>query len=213
MIRLEPGQLYDVVSLSESFDDPFKLVALLKEHGGDRSSIEYLGASEDAFSALLEGHDDSCRDAIGALLRRRPTQMLDRITAELVAAIGCDPATACAAAIVLDTSIEIQEGATDDQLLFLDESDPPDSPTCQTRIWVADMVEWDSTGRLRIELPETLKAASVGRMLRDVVSHPVLDRHPLRILSIHDDGSGNSIQTDADRTPLDADAILAMRPC
>lgn len=44
--------------------------------------------------------------------------------------------------------------------------------------WSGDRVDF---GRYGLDVPETLFAAAQGRRLREVVSHPVLDRHPIRM--------------------------------
>lgn len=213
MIRLSPFQLADLIERSAHFDDPFGLRVLAEDMGLEFDEPEYIEDAQDALSVILEGQDASHRGAIARLLQHRPTMLLDRVTAELCAAACCDPAAACAIAIVMDERISIEDAATGERVLFLDDSDPPDSPSCLTQVWVAPGIQWDTVGTLRLVLPDLTFSAAIGRPLKDVVTHPVLDRHPLVITGIgHSMEHKPHFQTDADRTPLTIGELLAIRP-
>jgi len=59
-----------------------------------------------------------------------------------------------------------------------------DEPIMLLSIRIGDGVEWTGEGViLKNELPETILGQAVGRPLRTIVSHPVVDRHDLSIRS------------------------------
>lgn len=214
MIRLTPGSLTDLIAVSDEHDDPFGLLAIGDGMGagiGTPNEAEYLEDAEQALSDIIEGHDDRFRTVIAKHLDR-PERLLDRITAELAAAAGCDPATACAIARILDGDANIQNSADDKIVLYVDEAHPSSSEHCLTRVWVSEDVLWDAVGRLLVTMPETTLSAAIGRKLRDVVSHPVLDRHDLTVTGADNIGLTRFLLVDSDRTPLNREELLAMRP-
>ena len=210
MNRLAIDQQVDL--MEQGMLEPFSRLWLLGEDGRYFTQDGLSNAYDDAMSAIIEGHDDGHRAKILEVARQRTYPLIDRITAELAVEACCDPLTAMALAIALDRDAIIEDAATDELVMSIDAWTPSDDGS-QTVVWVSPGVLWHARGELLVALPETAMAASVGRRLRDVVGHPVLDRHPLTITGVTEDETGRALLvTDAVRTAIGLDELAAMRP-
>ena len=212
MLKVDRTALEALIERSHH-DDRLHLLVLADEMGVEPDDSSFLEDASEMLSEILEGSDDRFRHQIEEMLGLRHTITMDRITAELVAHGCCDPATACAMAYWIGDDINIKDGATDEMAVYVDCSEPPDGGNPLGRAWVAEGVSWETGGSLVLRhLPSTTLVAAVGRPLRDVVTHPVLDRFDLEITGIEETGMYQVLTTNADRTPLDVAQIMAIRP-
>jgi len=212
MLKVDRTALEALIERSHH-DDRLDLLVLADDMGVEPGDASFLEDASEMLSEMLEGSDDRFRSRIEEMLGLRHTLTMDRITAEIVAHGCCDPATACAMAYWIEDDVTIQDGATDEMAVYVDCSEPPDGRNPLGRVWVAEGVSWETGGSLVLShLPSTTLVAAVGRPLRDVVTHPVLDRYDLEITGIEDTGLHQVLTTNADRTPLDIAQIMAIRP-
>lgn len=138
---------------------------------------------------------------------------MDVTTARLVDHIGLVPlSVAWMARAGQGLEVEIDHRCA----LEIDVFDHPDDPVCTTMVRIAEQVHWLTTGTLFVPaLPDTMAGAAVGRPLRDVFSHPVLDPLGLVITgattgSLHDRLDGTYLTVDAERVPASPDDLFAM---
>lgn len=211
MNRLAIDQQIDL--MDRGAHAPFSKVWLLGEDGRRTRDNRLTDAYDDALCAMIEGYDDAQRDKVMACAGNASHPLIDRITAELAAEACCDPLTALALAVELGTSAVIEDASTDELVLMVDPWNPSTSDATLTAVWVAPDILWYACGRLVAPLPEIALVAAVGRRLRDVISHPVLDRHAITITGVTEDGMGRAVfQTDAERTPIGIKQLATIRP-
>lgn len=212
MMSVDRAGLGDIVEKSYD-DDRLRLMVLADDMGAHPEEAFHLERVRDALSDILEGIDDDFRDDVREMLGLRATLTMDRISAEIAAHLCIDPATARALAYWIDDHLTIMDGATGEMIAFVDHSSPPDDRNPLGRVRLEEGVEWETGGTLVVRgLPATALVAAVGRPLRDLVSHPVLDAHPLVVTGIEDDGMHQIVSTDWHRRPLTVDEIMDIRP-
>lgn len=162
-------------------------------------------AMRDDLRALhLEDEGDGLPDMVGDM---------DMTTARLVRHLGLVPLSVAWMARA-GQGIQVETGGR--FALEIDVFEHPDNPLCETMVRIAEGVHWLTTGTLLVPaLPDTMADAAVGRPLRDVFSHPVLD--PLGLLitdatttSLHDRLDGTYLTVDAKRVPASPDDLFAM---
>jgi hypothetical protein len=194
-------------------DDRLCLMALADTMDAHPDEAHYRESARDALSDILEGIDDDFRDGVREMLGLRATLTMDRISAEIAAHLCIDPATACALAYWIDDHLTIEDGATGEMIASIDHSEAPDARNPLGRVRLETGVEWETGGKLVVrDLPATVLAAAVGRPLRELVSHPVLDAHALVVTGVEDDGMHQIVSTDWHRRPLTVDEIMDIRP-
>lgn len=200
-------ELRDTVSEHGTFS-PLSLIGeAARRMGADTLAETY----DEDLSEVIEGRFEHYRPKVAAAIADHPR--IDRITAELIAASLCDPAAVLAIAIVLERGAQIVDGATDEIVMNVDPDLASDDQDTATWVNVAHGIDWWADGRLVVQLPDTIMQAAVGRRLAEIVSHPVLDRHPLKIVGTTEWGDGTRLLvTDSDRRPLPAGDLLAIRP-
>jgi len=143
-----------------------KTAVLAALRGADRIQSTALVASMETMMALQD------RDHVG----------IDIITARLIAHLGVDPLTlAWLAMDGDDLHLKIADG------VLIDHQTDDDPMTPATTIHLGNGRWWESKGVVTIDevLPDSVLAASIGRPLATLVSHPVLDAHDLVIADAH----------------------------
>ena len=124
-------------------------------------SAERADAVERHFAALPE--------------RARRPRTLDPVTVELVEGMGVSPAwLRLLAATVDDFEVTLGE---DVKASIVVQREVVTIPLGRIG-WSGDRVDF---GRYGLDVADTVFSAAQGRRLREVVSHPVLDRHPIRL--------------------------------
>lgn len=216
MLRLNPIDFGELIRKIEE-DDPFDLAILAKDMGLTHEDAEFLEEAQDRISAVIAGEDDQFRIVIARALRSAGILAMDRITAELAAHVGCDPATACMLAPLLNLNLSIDDQATDEMIVFVDGNYKPDEEGTITSIWLGEDIAWHANGGIALHIQETILHGAVGRQLKEIISHPVLDRYDLKVVSIDTDSTGRPVfrveSGDGHfRRPLEVDEILAIRP-
>lgn len=183
-------------------------------------------AVEDAVYRGMCGLEADAAARVAASLKalekdRRPTvgnqqclPDLDAVTAELLLHMDIDPLMVAWMARVCQ-AFTVQDDDTMDSFLQMDGYTAPTDSLCDTLVLLDDVC-WMATGTLIVPgLPDSTVIAAVGRPLRDVVSHPVLDRHPL---TIRDCETGGSLErpkliTDIRHRLMKADDLVKLAPC
>jgi len=218
MLRLAPDQQRELRETADSHADDaeqeagacFSTLAMLGENARYMGEAETSEAYDQEITDLLEGNAQSLLAATDVILREHGMAIVDRITAEIAQHIGIDVGAALALAITLDSHavIEDQDRAL---MLVLSAWTPSDAPMPLNAAWLAPSVQWQP-GKVVVELPQTLALAAVGKPLRDTLTHPVLDRHPLTVTGVGTaNGDRMTLEVDADVTPLETEALIAMR--
>lgn len=188
----------------------FSILSLLGEAARYMDEEEAREAYDEALSAVIEGQHDPATGAVDAIVRSHGMPILDRITAEIGWHAGIDVVAALAIAIVLDNDAAIVD-PDQEIVLMVGAWTPSDLPSPLNAAWLAPGVRWEAHG-VTLSMAETLATACIGRPLRTLVSHPVLDRHALTVTGVCPATGGRIlIEVDSDRTPLTADALIAMR--
>lgn len=209
MIRLSIDQQIELMDRDGL--EPFSRLWLLGEYGRYLDADRLSNAYEDALSALIEGSDDTLRSEIlQTALEHAP--LIDRVTAELAAAALCDPLTAFALTMQLGQPGLIEDGATDEEVMKIDDSVASGHDGTMTAVWMAPGITWYASGAVTAPMPESVLTAAVGRLLSEVMSHDVLDRFGLTVTGVSQDIHGNAVlETDADRTPISIAELAAIR--
>lgn len=142
-----------------------------------------------------------------AWLKRLP---LDVIGAETFAHTGIDPLVA--------TWIACHVGAfhlkdEDDEMVAYVSGDNADQSVGTTRVRIAERAMWARCELWSDDiLPEVVQAAAMGRHLSEVASHPVLDRHPLRVIRMIVDVRMTIIITDHQPVAASVEQLVACAP-
>lgn len=209
MIRLSIDQQIELMDRDGL--KPFSRLWLLGEYGRYLDADRLSNAYEDALSAIIEGSDEGMRSEIlQAALERAP--LIDRVTAELAAATLCDPLTAFALAMQLGQPAFIDDSATDEEVMKVDDRVGSDNDGTMTAVWVAPGITWYASGAIVAPMPDTALIAAVGRPLSEVISHCVLDRFDLTVTGVSQDVEGRPVlETNADRTPISIEQLAAIR--
>lgn len=212
MMTVDRAGLGSIIEKSYD-DDRLRLMALAASMDAHPDDPVYLESASDALSDIIEGIDDDFRDEVRRMLGLRETLTMDHISAGIAAHLCIDPATACALAYWIEDGLVIEDGATKEMIAFIDHSEAPNDRNPLGRVRLTQGVEWETGGNLIVQdLPATTLNAAIGRPLRDLVSHPILDAHPLVVTGIQDTGMHQIVSTDWHRRPLTIDEIMAIRP-
>lgn len=220
MLRLDPAQqqeLRDNADADGWLEDEdanshgvFSTLSLLGESARYMDDAETREAYDDAISAIVEGQNQRVIESIDNIVRNHGLPILDRITAEIGWHAGIDVVAALAIAIVLDKDAAIID-PDDELILMVSAWTPSHAPSPLNAAWLAPAVRWDTHG-VTLAMAETLATACIGRPLRTLVSHPVLDRHALTVTGVSQATGGRiMVEVDNDRTPLEAEELFAMR--
>lgn len=208
MLELEMAQQAELQEIEYSPFSPLSLFGEDARYMGDEEMGQAYGK---AINDIVEGRNPAMFKAVDKIVRDHHLPIIDQITAEIGYHIGIDVVAALALAVILDKHSEIQNA--DQDLVFLISAwEPSDVLNPVNCTWLAPKIRWTPRGVI-IALPETLATASIGRPLSQIVSHPVLDRHPLTITGVSMESYSRIIlEVDADRKPISAEALIAMRP-
>lgn len=156
---------------------------------------------EDLVSDALAGVDPTRREAFADRLGARRTRF-DRISAELVARAGLDPLCLCVIAGKLDTFGVMRTDQVDDDEFHTFIESYADKPSLEGFVEVADGISWRFDCGLTLEnMPETVTMAMAGLTLKDVISHPVIDRSSKRIVNIRRETFGETVYTHVELEP------------
>jgi len=158
--------------------DPFGIeTGLPRAQSGDRA--------ETVIGAALTGLTSAQADAVEAALRKDPLRdpaRIDLPTVDLLVARGVDPLAVAWLAWV-DDGLSVHDEDLDTVIEF---SGEPFGAVTD----LSDTAWWHAGCAMAIRgLPDTIVTAARDRMLREVVSHPVLDLHPLVIRDVRLSGS------------------------
>lgn len=215
MYTLTPSDIDVLISgAANDMQDVFDLMRIVDRLETDLTDPLFTKAVARHVGRIMSGKDTQFRENYPELLGRMTIVPIDRITAELLVHKGLDPAAVCvvAAHTLSLTQIVDKLGEPGCVLhVFIDAQDTSSSSECLTSVVIGDGVIWNSRGTLATTLPETIGISAIGRPLRDVVSHPVLDLHDITITGLTDDMDG--FVTDVSRPgELTIPEIMAMRP-
>lgn len=109
---------------------------------------------------------------------------VDAVTRAFLEARRCSPAALTLLSRMAEETSLVEEGdpetPIDFRVVHHSMGIPPDDRLC-VAIPLGDGMEWKAGRITGVDLPDTLAAAAPGRRLSEVLSHPLLDRHPARI--------------------------------
>lgn len=215
MITLQSSQLQELLIGSEKQNDPINLLTLLEDSGFRWNDEEFTNEAIIHIADFLIQKRSYYPENIRNILAMRPTQLLDRISAEIIAEKRCSPSAACALAIIMDENVSYVEKGTDILQVYIDQGSWPGSDACLTDIAMGAGIRWHAIGQISVNLPETFVVSCLGRPLREVISHNVLNRHNLTITDvIKRPFSHEGVMTfvvDSDRTSLSVDELMAIK--
>ena len=206
MIRLNIDQQIELMDREPG--RTFSGLWLIGEDARTMSRDELSNQYDDDLSGIIEGYWGDRRAEISRTVRNDPECGLDRITAALLADACCDPLTAIALAIELQSDAVIECSATDDMVATID-------PWCGgTVVHLSDDVRWCATGRIHVQqVPLSALSAAIGGPLSAVVGHPVLDRFPLVVTAIEgQEDERATIVVDADDSHIPLEELAALKP-
>lgn len=208
-------------------DDIYSRIIDLAEEGDNPLAVDNpLGNVDRMCSAVneaLDGMDDDTAQRVASSLRNKApmrdgrTTNLDRITAEMLTYHSVDPLMVAWISRVCN-GVNIHDEDDDDMGEFVEIDgffSPEDGETCTTVVTVDHGVQWRASGEMIIQvMAESLVPACPGRRLREIISHPVFNRHDMRVVDAQTraDAIGVVLSTDHEPQMLDVDALLAMRP-
>lgn len=148
-----------------------------------------------------EDHDERRR----ILLENRPSlegMAMNPVVRSGLLAFGIDPIDAATLSLWTGNALELEFDDGVEITFYFNQKTCRGSATLHLGAVGTWEYEDDTTSSLEtgLRIPETLKPSLPGRMLRDVISHPVLDAHDLIIEDVSDAqfGDGTSIRL---RTP------------
>lgn len=192
------------LNVDEDVDDGHFVLHLASVDGHAPGSDGHVARVEDRLLAGLHDHGTTRIREIGLHLFRTVRRGdagacgtgIDVVTREILAGHGISPAW-----IVLLTAVSRSFIVTDPsgspviriETLDCDDEAPLITPT----IHLGGGARWTGEGVLVPGLPETIRHEMPGRPLRDVVSHPVLDRHAFTITELR------GAQIDVGHVPYD----------
>lgn len=192
MIPQIPDKDYrKVIEAAKAGNDPLGI-----GDGSNGTEIAQAQAAIEAVHAALDGMDAETAERVIAsmlLLEGGGTRSignpqglpsLDRITVELLAYMNVDP-LAVAWLSLLCQGIRIIDADTDAEMADIDGHLPPTDDMTDTTVTLSQDIVWRATGKLIVHgMPDSMALTAVGRPLREVVSHPVLDRHPFTVVEV-----------------------------
>lgn len=179
----------------------------------------------------IAGVDDATRERLveavqGQLARTRTignprgVMPLDPIAAQCLAHRGVDPLVAVHLALDIGM-VAFDDEKTGHQAASVDGTSPADQAGTEMTVGDASWTQrsnWETVRLIvaRSVLPSTMHAIVEGRPLRELVSHPVLDRHDLAIVAIDEREIVIHLHTDHRPRPATMDQLVAasagMRP-
>lgn len=167
-------------------------------------------AVDEAVKHALTGVDAATAARMAASLQRLldarpdPTCDIDMITAELLAHLGVDPLTV-AWLSAASRCISVQDDDDMDTVIDIDSDLRPHecATQCSTTTTLGATTWWKAGGVLLVkDLPGTVVANAVGRPLREILSHPVLDRHDLVVATADLERGGFPAELDCHVPPM-----------
>lgn len=209
-VGLDPSEIIGLLNVTETGEDVLRLHEIATRLDKGPYDINDAGGYGAHLDAVLSGRDDRCREAIAGVIRRTSHSVVDLTSARLMLHAGIDPATACALALMVDGPVTITRTWAPQVIVKAPEE--ACDPDCVVAMSLAHDISWNSDIGIRIgDLPIALAAAAHGRRLKDYVSHPVLDDHPL-VLGGTDERFGRTWIRVTGMEPIDAETLLGMRP-
>jgi hypothetical protein len=183
-------------------------------------SVRARGLVEDALDGMDQATARRVADALVADLadRRRtignPSGLvpMDPLCARMLHHLDIDPLAAAWLGVVIGTvDLDDENGVL---VARTDGGVPPWEDAGRASAAAGNGAFWLQTGRLDVPaLPDTISGLCRGRALRDVVSHPVLDGHPLRIVDVEHWDGVDTLVTDHRARPATIDELIALGPC
>lgn len=108
---------------------------------------------------------------------------IDAVTRDILSTQGISPAWIVLLA-ALTRSFVVMDGAGSPVMRIETLDSDDEAPLITPTVQLGGGVRWTGEGVLVHGLPETIRHGLPGRALRDVVSHPVLDRHAFIITEL-----------------------------
>lgn len=179
--RVSLRTMTNLISIAENEDDnPFGL-----------TSFSYTQDLVDRIETALHGVDADTAVRLQASLeaayenenRGRTTMHgdLDGLMVELIKHLGLDPLVVAWLARVGEALSLTGDGSPDHDI-DVDPWTAPEDASCDTQVALGPDAMWNAAHGVSIrEIPETVQAVIIGRPLRELLRHPVLDRHEITI--------------------------------
>ena len=184
---------------------PLGLPSPTGDEGADRHAMQ------DRLSDLLDGHDEAASSGALAVLSDKPHRV-EAVGLDMLRATGLDAAVAILIAHALSRG---PDGGWANVRIpaFTLTAGPARGHDAQVSIEregrvmlrapIAPQTYWHDDGVLVIErpIPDAVCIAMEGRALRDVVSHPVLDGHPLNVRRVFTPIGSRHVHVETDLAP------------
>lgn len=174
--------VWRVIELADQDENPLGVEEPMKRQDAVDEAVRYALTGVDLPTAMRMSI--SLQRLLNA--RADPTCDIDMITAELLVHLGIDPLTVAWLSAACD-GFHIHDEDGFDTIIDTDAVIRPheSAQQCSTNTTLSETVWWKAGGIMLVsDLPASALTNAVGRPLREVVSHPVLDRHDLRISDV-----------------------------
>jgi hypothetical protein len=185
---------------------------------------EQLKRARSVIERSIAGVDDATRERLVNVVRDQLARTrtignpqgvmpLDPIAAQCLAHRGVDPLVAVHLALDIGM-VAFDDLKTGYQAASVDGTSPADQASTEMNLGDASWTQRSNWGTVRLivarrVLPDTMHALVGGRPLRELVSHPVLDRYDLSIVDIDVREIVIHLHTDHRPRPATMDQVIA----
>ena len=178
MIKIRRAIADNLRRSAQNGDDPLKIGRIYCESLDEVISVlenRIMGVSQTMAEDVADAIKYECCDP-------KKSIPMDPLYALLLSHIGIDPIVATWMAMKSGL-VEIYDKNNRYCTVSIDGKKPADTGVNHTSIMIGNKTEWMQYGVIfTTQLPQTATHNIEGRLLRDVISHPVLDKHPIIIL-------------------------------
>ena len=211
--RFKFASNYLVALLTLERTHPFSVFNVVSASDGDIGDEDLRDAYAGAIIEAFEGRNPAVRAIAEQIIADRGHGFTDRVSAALMTDLGLDPIVPIAMAVVDADRVPINSASTDRVTVGINYKKGRRRVEVQVRL--PDQHDWESDVGLVLmgKLPATIVAAAPGRLLKEIVSHPILDRFPLKVAKCEIEGIRTVLRPPAGELPrLTAAELIAVHP-
>lgn len=199
-------------------NDELGLYDLARQYGRNPEQWNIGGGYDMPIHRIITGKDidqEKLRHVFTLELAQVDDPIIDRPGAELLLQMGIYPAAVCAMAFLINSPLSIIRYIDwqSRMVATIDANKDREHPFCLAAMQLTQQVSYNSVRGVRIDdLPESLIMAAPGRPLRDLISHPILDKYTLYIEDASVRWNHQWFGVKNSKPDVGIDEILGMKP-